>query len=203
MYVTPEMIAAAEKRYGAPATYTMSYSASDKEIDIVRGSQKNGRRHDVTMAILGPRGVIVIAKPWYTHGLYRLPSGGLVPGESIEDGFAREMWEETGVSATMLSYHVRIDVEFVGAETTIPWTSHVFSARYTAGEVIPHDTEEIREARWCPISELLEHRKLLLETTVSGFHYRAALQDKLLQSLEERGWIVRSGSKLELTLPAS
>lgn len=203
MYVTPEMIAAAEEQYGTPATYKMSYSASDKEIAIVRGSQKNGRCHDVTMAILGPRGVIVIAKPWYTHGLYRLPSGGLVPGESIEDGFAREMWEETGVTARILAYHVRIDVEFVGGETTIPWTSHVLSARYSAGEVEPHDTVEIREARWCPVSELLDHRKLLLESSVSGFHYRAALQDKLLQSFEERNWIAGSGSRLQLTLPSS
>lgn len=203
MYVTPEMIAAAEKRYGTPSTYTMSYSASDKEIAIVRGSQKKGRKHDITMAIFGPTGVIVIAKPWYTHGLYRLPSGGLVPGETIEDGFARELWEETGVTATMMAYHVRIDVEFVGVQQTIPWTSHVFSARYDAGEVEPHDTVEIREARWCPIKELLDHRKLLLESTVSGFHYRAALQDKLLQSLEERKWLVRSETSLELTLPSA
>jgi len=201
MYVTPAMIADAEARYGTPATYEMSYTSSDREIAIVRASQKRGRKHDVTMAILGEPGVIVIAKPWYPQGLYRLPSGGLEPGESIEDGFAREAWEETGVAVSIAAYHARIDVEFTGPEQTIPWTSHVFSARYVSGDVEPHDTHEIREARWCGLSELLDHRKMLLASSVSGFHYRAALQDTLLKSLEERNWIIRSGSNLELTLP--
>ena len=79
------MIAAAEERYGAPAEFTMSYPASPREMDIVRASQKNGRKHDITMAIFGDPGALVIAKHWYTRGLYRLPSGGLNPGESATD----------------------------------------------------------------------------------------------------------------------
>jgi len=169
-------------------------------MDIVRASQKNGRKHDITMAIFGEPGVIVIAKPWYTRGLYRLPSGGLNPGEPLEVGAARETQEETGVVMELMRYHLRIDVDFVGDDGAIPWTSHVFSARHIKGDVVPEDTEEIREARWCPVSELLGHRELMLKSSVSGLNYRAALQDKFLEDLESRGWLVRNGRDLNLDL---
>jgi 8-oxo-dGTP pyrophosphatase MutT (NUDIX family) len=198
VYVTREMMAEAEARYGTPATFQMAYPATPREMDLVRDSQKNGRKHDVTLAIFGRPGVIVIAKPWYTRGLYRLPSGGLVPGETLEAGAAREAKEETGVEMELIRYHLRIDVEFKGPEFTIPWTSHVFSARHVAGAVEAEDTEEIREARWCDLSELLAHRALMLESSVSGLRYRAALQDRLLDSLVDLGWVRREGSRLML-----
>jgi 8-oxo-dGTP pyrophosphatase MutT (NUDIX family) len=200
VYVSPVMIAAAEATFGQPRTHTMSYPASPREMDIVRASQKNGRKHDITMAIFGEPGVIVIAKPWYTRGLYRLPSGGLHPGEPLEVGAAREAKEETGVTMELVRYHVRIDVDFVGDDFTIPWTSHVFSARHSKGDVVPEDTEEIREARWCPVSELLKHRELMLKSSVSGLNYRAALQDKFLDELETQGWLQRDGSELSVDL---
>ena len=65
----------------------MSYPASPREVEIIRRSQVDGRKHDVTIAIFGEPGVIVIAKPWYTHRLFRLPSGGLKPGETLEEAF--------------------------------------------------------------------------------------------------------------------
>jgi len=201
MYFTREMIRAAEASYGTPATYAMSYPATEREIAIIRNSQKNGRKHDITLAVFGEPGVIVIAKPWYTRGLYRLPSGGLVPGESLEDGAARECWEETGTKMSLLHYHLRIDVDFVGEHVTVPWTSHVFSARYVSGDVRPHDTDEIREARWCPLSELLQHRELMLQSKVSGLNYRASLQDKFLAHLEALGWLTRTSADLTLALP--
>lgn len=200
-YVTAEMIAAAEARYGRPDKYTMSYPATPREMDLVRDSQKNGRKHDITLAIFGTPGVIVIAKPWYTHGLYRLPSGGLHPGEPLEDGSAREAMEETGVEMQLVRYHLRIDVTFVGDAYTIPWTSHVFSARHVSGEVEAQDTDEIREARWCPLSELMQHRALMLASTVSGLRYRAALQDKFLEHLESLGWLDRSTAGWRMSGP--
>lgn len=196
-FVTAEMIAQAEARYGKPATYSLSYPATPREMDIVRSSQKSGRKHDITLAIFGEPGVIVIAKPWYTRGLYRLPSGGLLPGEPLEVGAAREAKEETGVEMKLLRYHLRVDVEFRGEAYTIPWTSHVFSARHVSGAVAAEDTDEIREARWCRWGELLAHRALMLDSAVSGLQYRAALQDRLIEQLEQLGWLRRNGSTLE------
>ena len=196
VYFTRDMIAEAEGRFGTPATYSMSYPASPREMDLVRDSQKNGRKHDITIAIMGAPGVIVIAKPWYPRGLYRIPSGGLVPGEPLETGAAREAMEETGVEMKLLRYHLRIDVEFVGEAYTIPWTSHVFSARHVAGEVEAQDTEEIREARWCPWEELLVHRAIMLKSSVSGLKYRARLQDLFLEQLEGLGWLSRNGEAI-------
>ena len=198
MYFDREMIAAAEARYGVPVTYRMSYPASPREIELIRSSQKDGRKHDVTLAIFGPPGVIVIAKPWYTHRLYRLPSGGVHLGETLEAGAAREAREETGTAMELVRYHLRIDVDFVGTDVTIPWTSHVFSARYISGEIKPEDTHEIREARWCDLSELHVHRELMLDSTVSGLNYRAALQDRFLEHLESQGWLRRTAKAIEL-----
>ncbi len=197
VFVTPEMIAAAEGRYGRPATYDTILHASAREMEIVRSSQKHGRKHDITMAIFGEPGVLVIAKPWYTTGLYRLPSGGLHPGESLEDGAAREGREETGVEMELVRYHLRIDVDFIGPDDdVIPWTSHVFSARYLSGEVDPEDTDEIREARWCPLSDLLKHRAIMKRSRVSGLRYRAELQDWLIEHWGHLGWVERRDDEL-------
>lgn len=197
MYFTDLMIRDAESRYGVPTTYKVSFDASERDIGIIRGSQKHGRKHDITLAIFGTPGVIVIAKPWYPRGLYRLPSGGLDPGESLEDGSAREAWEETGVQIELVRYHLRVDVDFVGETTTIPWTTHLFSARHVSGEVVPNDLEEIREAKWCDLTELLAHREAMLKPKVSGLHYRAALQDKFLEHLTTLGWIAISNGRIE------
>jgi 8-oxo-dGTP pyrophosphatase MutT (NUDIX family) len=197
MYFNAEIISDAEQKYGVPATYQMSFDASERDIGIIRSSQKHGRKHDVTLAIFGAPGVIVIAKPWYPRGLYRLPSGGLKLGEPLEEGSAREAWEETGVQIELVRYHLRIDVDFVGESATIPWTSHVFSARYVSGEVSPNDTEEIREARWCELTELLAHREVMLKAKVSGLHYRAELQDKFLEHLTALGWITISHGRID------
>jgi ADP-ribose pyrophosphatase YjhB (NUDIX family) len=113
----------------------------------------------------------------------------LHPGESLEAGSAREATEETGVQMELVRYHLRIDVDFVGSGAMVPWTSHVFSARHLAGEVKAEDTEEIREARWCTIPELLTHREIMLKSTVSGLRYRAELQDLFLKHLEGLGWL--------------
>jgi 8-oxo-dGTP pyrophosphatase MutT (NUDIX family) len=164
----------------------MSFAASDREIDLVRSSQANGRRHDITMAIIGAEGVIVIAKPWYPPGIFRIPSGGLLPGETLEAGAAREALEETGTRIELARYYLRIDVDFVGREVTIPWTSHVFSAHYRGGEVKPQDTDEISDARWCMLDALAAHHERMRRSSVSGFHYRAALEEELLHALPGR-----------------
>jgi 8-oxo-dGTP pyrophosphatase MutT (NUDIX family) len=198
MYFSDEMVRAAERRYGVPQFCAVSYPASEREIAIVRSSQAGGRKHDITMAIFGRPGVIVIAKPWYTVGLYRLPSGGLRPGEALETGAAREAREETGVEMELVRYHLRIDVDFVGSGATVPWTSHVFSARHISGDVKALDTEEIREARWCALPELLAHRAIMLKSTVSGLRYRAELQDLFLAHLEALGWLENASAEPSL-----
>jgi 8-oxo-dGTP pyrophosphatase MutT (NUDIX family) len=204
MYITEQMIRDAERKYGVPETHKMSFDASERDIGVIRSSQKHGRKHDITLAIFGHPGVLVIAKPWYPKGLYRLPSGGLDPGESLEDGSAREAWEETGAQIELVRYHLRVDVDFVGESATIPWTTHLFSARYLSGEIAPNDTDEIREARWCALTEMLAHRELMLKPKVSGLHYRAALQDKFLEHLTALGWIRMSDGRIErLTSPIS
>ena len=44
MYFSDEMVRAAEARYGKPATYQMTYAVSEREVDIIRGSQRRHRK---------------------------------------------------------------------------------------------------------------------------------------------------------------
>jgi len=188
VYITPDSLREIEKKYGAPEEIVLSYEMTRSEFDMVRGSQKHGRAHDVTLFIIDRGRVAVIKKPMYPDGAYRAPSGGIAPGEDFEEGALREAYEETGLLVALERYIFKVKVGFTCAGDVIDWTSYVFTARAVRGRLQPVDTHEIVEARFASVEELQGPVKsALLRSGSTGLKYRSDLNDLVLTRLGRDG----------------
>lgn len=76
-------------------TLTVSESFFD---DFVRSLRHRARRGEVVLLLRNPEGYLLLhSKSFYPSGVFRLPSGGILPGESVMDAARRETREETGL----------------------------------------------------------------------------------------------------------
>jgi 8-oxo-dGTP pyrophosphatase MutT (NUDIX family) len=186
MYVSDEEIARMERRYGTPRADRFTFEMTAGEWKALRKSQTGGRAHDVTLFVIRDGRLAAIAKHAYPPGLYRAPSGGLLPGETMEAGIAREMLEETGITARLTRYLLRVGVDFTHRGEMVAWTTHVFAGEYVSGEIGPRDRKEIREARWVPLEDLSGPiRDGLIASGSSGLRYRARLHERVMEILGE------------------
>lgn len=189
MYVDESKVREAEARWGVPRERVFAVPTTPAELAFIRSTQKRGRAHDVTLIVWdgGRRRFAVIAKHAYAAGAYRPPSGGLEPGETLEEGARREAHEETGLEIALARYVLRAAVRFDPSDAgdAIAWTTHVFEADVTGGTLAPHDTKEIREASWATRDELLGPlaEKLLLRDS-AGIRYRVALHRAIFEAID-------------------
>ena len=184
MYVTEEIIRKLEDKYGTPETVFFKQTMIKPEFDLLINSMKKGRAHDITMFIFNGSMLVAIRKHMHPSGVYRAPSGGLQPGEDFEEGALREAYEETGALIELERYILRVHVVFMHSGREVPWTSHVFTARYLSGELRPIDTQEIAEVKQISLEELQgEVRAKMLASGSGGLAYRAALTDKIVELL--------------------
>lgn len=186
MYLTEEMLEAAERRWGRPRRLSLAFQISERERELVRGSRRDERSHDITLFIEHQARYVVIAKPPFPEGVWRAPSGGLHRGEDLETGARREALEETGLDVTLERYLLRIDARLSVGEEVEPWQTHVFTARAPSDSLAPRDRREIRAARWATREELQgEIRRALLATRYGLFRYRVALTDAAFDRIDE------------------
>lgn len=187
MYVTTAVVRAAEAHYGVPREMRVTYEITPAELAMVRASQRDGRAHDVTLFAFNGERLAVIAKPSYPPGAFRVPGGALRRDEAMAAGAAREIYEETGLRAEVLRYLLRIHVRFTVGADGIDWTTHVLSATAHDEHMQPHDTHEIREARWSTLAELNGPiREILLATGHPLFVYRTNLHLWAAEELQGR-----------------
>ncbi len=183
MYFTPRMIQMAADQYGYPPTILMEAPVSEEDYDFIRSTQTFGRCHDVTLYIFKGNKVIVNAKHHYPEGLYRAPSGGLKPSETMLEGIEREAYEETGTKIILKKYILQVSVSFSCGRKAIPWKTHVFTAKYKSGKIEPIDIREIREAKLADLAEFDEYKKIIAGMESGGLSYRARLHDEVLRFL--------------------
>ncbi len=184
MYVTAETISNLENTYGKPEVARFRQPMIRLEFELLLNSMKNDRAHDITLFIFKGPLLVAIRKHMHPEGVCRAPSGGLRPGEDFEQGALREAYEETGAVIELQRYILRVEVVFTHVGHEVPWTSHVFSARYVSGELRPVDTKEIAEVVLISLEELQgEVRKRMLATDSGGLAYRVALTDKVVDVL--------------------
>lgn len=199
MFVSEDMIAEAARRYGRPKRGRFTAECTSAHFDFIRSTQKRDRAHDVTLYVLKDDQLVVNAKHFYPQGMFRAPSGGLEPGESLEDGIARELMEETGCQATIERFLLIARVTFVRGETgrlldvgmedepavstisesadTIDWTSYVFQLRFSGGDFAFTDHREIREVSLARLEDFERFSQFKRDSDNGGLHYRAALHD--------------------------
>lgn len=188
-YVTEHMITSLEEKYGRPRRMEMVVEISPAEFDMLRGSQKHGRNHDITLFIFEDRcyeRFAAIAKHMFPPGAYRAPSGAAAPGEDLESGAKREALEETGLEIELDRFILRVDALFSCGTEKEPWKSLVFTAFAKDGTLAQRDTDEIREVRWLSLDELQGSvRRVLLDTGMGLFRYRVALHDAAVEEIEK------------------
>lgn len=181
MYFTPDMLRECEARYGIPPILRLNYSTPRGDFDFIRSTQKAERCHDITLYVYHDNRLAVTRKPMYPEGAYRPPSGGLKPGEGLEESAAREGWEELGIRVRLDLYLLRVHVDFVCGADRIKWTTHVFQACMedsSRPDLQPRDQTEIVEAVWAGEKEFFgPMRRGLLSVGSTGLLYRVHLHD--------------------------
>ncbi|MET0405146.1 MAG: NUDIX hydrolase [Cystobacter sp.] len=97
---------------------------------------------------------VAVIRP-HGRSLWALPKGHVDPGESAEQTATREVWEETGLRATLVAPlgEIRYVYQFRGQR--IFKRVHFFLFRYHSGVLgdIQHEGQrvEVDEARWVPL----------------------------------------------------
>lgn len=195
MYVTRAILAQAEAALGTPMELRMQYEITPEEAAMIRRSQRHGRAHDVTTFLFGDGQLAAIAKHNYPPGIYRVPGGGLQPGEALIDGAVREALEETGLPFTPTTYALRVFVAFTSGDERIDWVTHVVNwVTHVVSGTAPHippqplDAREIREAQWIAPAELVGPiAGLMLATGRPLLRYRVELHRRALALLAPTG----------------
>jgi 8-oxo-dGTP pyrophosphatase MutT (NUDIX family) len=85
--------------------------------------------------------------------IWSFPKGHLEAGESAEDAAVREVREETGISARVITRLGEIDFWFTVAGRRIHKTVHHFLLVRTGGELSDSDPE-VESVEWVPIDEV-------------------------------------------------
>jgi ADP-ribose pyrophosphatase YjhB (NUDIX family) len=116
--------------------------------DLVR------RIHLASALIRRGSSILLVASRYPNHAqpLWNLPGGRQLPRELLRDTVAREVLEETGLSARIgellyLSESYDGDVHF---------TNCTFAAEVSGNIVAPRDDDHVAEARWVPLAQIAE-----------------------------------------------
>jgi ADP-ribose pyrophosphatase YjhB (NUDIX family) len=186
MYVTDDMIRRMEHEYGTPTRREFVIPSAMEEVARIAASQRDGRNHDVTLYVRKGPQVIVIAKHFYPPGMYRAPSGGLNPGESFENGIAREIAEECGCTIKLDRFLLTTSVLFTASgrehdSDSVRWRSFVFLADYVSGDFQFTDHHEIKEVRLADWAEFETFGRMMRQFGRGGFLYRAALHETVVE----------------------
>jgi len=135
---------------------------------------------------------VAVIRP-HGRSLWALPKGHVDPGESPEQTATREVWEETGLRATLVAPlgEIRYVYQFRGQR--IFKRVHFFLFRYHSGVLgdIQHEGQriEVDEARWVP---------LVRTSALLGYKGEKAIAARAARMLLRAGTdLVLSGQKPE------
>jgi len=103
---------------------------------------KTDRVGEVCMVIRRPNGKLLLSiKTIYPRGAYRLPTGGVAPGEPIIAALFRETQEETGLSVRLRRFLAIISYREAGAKAPI-FHTFAFLLEETGGTLGVLDPKE-------------------------------------------------------------
>jgi 8-oxo-dGTP diphosphatase len=98
-------------------------------------------RSGVAMVLPRPGGkVLLLTKSFYPIGVYNLPTGGIHPGETPEQAFAREVIEETGLPSEPREMIGRMDQHCVFEDQSLDFMHYVILG--TESSETPHPTDD-------------------------------------------------------------
>lgn len=100
----------------------------------------------------GERVLLGMKKRGFGAGKWNGFGGKVEPGEAIEDAARRELREESGLTATVMSYRGKNIFRFVG--NSVAMEVHIFEARAWDGD--PAESDEMRP-EWFPKGDIPYH----------------------------------------------
>jgi 8-oxo-dGTP pyrophosphatase MutT (NUDIX family) len=95
---------------------------------------------------------VIVIVPRGRRRVLGLPKGGANAGESPEQTTAREVREETGITASVRERLGQVDYTYRRAGRRIDKTVHFYLCAFEAGDTADHD-HEVDDARWMPLRE--------------------------------------------------
>ena len=97
-------------------------------------------------------GEVLVITPAGKRRITGLPKGGPNPGESGEQTAAREVREETGVTATVREPLGDVNYWYRRGGRRVYKTVHFYLCDYVSGSTADHD-HEVDDARWIPLQD--------------------------------------------------
>ena len=118
--------------------------------------KKANRRGEVVLAIQRPDGKVLLhTKRFYPPGLFRLPSGGVHPDESVLAAVERETREETSLAVTIDRFVGMIEYEFRHRRRRMSFVSYVCLVQADDSRPRPADSgEEITGLKYVVPTEI-------------------------------------------------
>jgi NAD+ diphosphatase len=105
--------------------------------DFVRSFQASlqRRRAEVGLVIRREGGrVLLTTKAFYPSGIFRLPTGGIKPGEPVEEAFWRELGEETGLAASNPRFAALSEYRLTSRAGAVRFATYLFIVDAPEGE---------------------------------------------------------------------
>ena len=95
---------------------------------------------------------VLVITPTGKRRVTGLPKGGANPGEKPEETAAREVREETGITASVRRPLGDVNYWYRRGGRRVYKTVHFFLCDYVSGSTADHD-HEVEDARWIPLVE--------------------------------------------------
>ena len=95
---------------------------------------------------------MVVIVPRGRRRVLGLPKGGPMEGETPEQTAAREVREETGITARVRERLGQVDYTYRRGGRNIAKTVHFYLCLFEAGDTADHD-HEVDDARWMPLEQ--------------------------------------------------
>ena len=158
-------LAALKEKYGKTAIekeaeYTYTYK---KFFNEFKHNIQTNRRGEVAFFLERKNGKFVLIRTsFYPKKVYRVPTGGINYGESVEHALFREIKEELGVQVEIKAFLglIRHTIHYEG-ENALRFYSYVFRLKELSGNLIADATEE-------EISEYIEADRELIASTAQA-----------------------------------
>jgi 8-oxo-dGTP pyrophosphatase MutT (NUDIX family) len=171
-----------EQQYGPFPHWLQQIALTDETLWHAMRSPEKRSGEVVYVLQTAPDEVLVHTKGFYPAGTYRLPSGTICPGESVEEALHREVREETGLEVQIARVLGLIEYEFRYGDERIPFASWALLVQPTSRQDVrvADPAEDIQEFRSVQINELrgiARHLRSLPGTWHDWGRFRATVHD--------------------------
>ncbi len=171
-------IAELARRLGEPLRWRREYEILSPENEA--WVKKMLKRHGevILVAPSGKDRIWLHTKRFYPQGVYRLPSGGIHPGERIEDAARREAYEELGFEPEIVRFIGMVENVFALDEGRAVYPSFILEIQPTLDSPRVADPDEaisgFREIGIRELPKIEEQLDSLAPSWQPWGHFRAA-----------------------------